>query len=88
MGIRDSLDNVVEETGETLSEFYENHPELFRCKKGEFPVRMSITCNEGFQSYQLHPDDAYALAHENTWGKVSGSVTLKEDEPVSYTHLV
>lgn len=77
------LDNVVEETGETLSEFYENHPELFRCKKGEFPVRMSITCNEGFQSYQLHPDDAYALAHENTWGKVSGSVTLKEDDQVS-----
>lgn len=77
------LDNVVEETGETLSTFYKNHAEVFGCVKEEFPVRMSITCNEGFQSYQLHPDDAYALAHEHTWGKVSGSVTLSENAHIS-----
>ena len=40
---------------------------------------MTITCNEGFQSYQLHPDDAYALAHEGCRGKVSGAVTLDDE---------
>lgn len=36
-----------------------------------------------FSHISCTPDDAYALAHENTWGKVSGSVTLKEDDQVS-----
>lgn len=77
------LDNLVLETGEPLSEFFQHHPEVFGCSKGEFPVRLSITCNEGFQSYQLHPTDAYAMQNEKTWGKVSGSVTLKESSHIS-----
>ena len=77
------LDNLIEETQEPLSEFYHTHSEVFGCAKKEFPIRMSITCNEGFQSYQLHPDDEYAKKHENKMGKVSGSVTLKESNHVS-----
>ncbi|WP_308622918.1 hypothetical protein [uncultured Enorma sp.] len=73
------LDNIVRETGEPLSTFYEKHRELFACSDEVFPVRMTITCNEGFQSYQLHPDDAYAFVHEGCRGKVSGAVTLDDE---------
>lgn len=77
------LDNLVRETKEPLSQFYKEHKDLFGCSKETFPVRMSITCNEDFQSYQLHPDDTYGEAHEQKPGKVSGAVTLKESEHVS-----
>lgn len=40
---------------------------------------MTTTCNEGRQSYQLHPTDDYALAHDGQYGKVSGSVALLPD---------
>lgn len=77
------LDNRVRETGQPLSEFYAENRSLFGCHDEVFPVRMTITCNEGFQSYQLHPDDAYALAHEGCRGKVSGAVALDEGDGVS-----
>ena len=44
---------------------------------------MTTTANSGFQSYQLHPDDAYAEKHENQKGKVSGAVALKASDHVS-----
>lgn len=71
------LDNTVIEAGEPLSQFYKNHPRLFNCTEKIFPVRMTTTCNEGNQSYQLHPDDAYAMEHEGTKGKVSGNIVLE-----------
>lgn len=77
------LDNIVSETGQPLSEFYVTHGELFGCSSEMFPVRMTITCNEGFQSYQLHPDDEYALRHEGCRGKVSGAVALDGDGSIS-----
>lgn len=76
IAIEGALDNLVEETGETLSSFYKSHRELFGCDEEHFPVRMTITCNDSYQSYQIHPDDDYALEHEGTKGKVSGSVAL------------
>ena len=77
IAIPNHLDNLVEETGEPLSVFYRNHPELFNIPEEEFPVRMAISCNEGLQSYQVHPNDSYALKHEGTKGKVSGSISLE-----------
>ena len=74
------LDNPVTGTGMTLSELYQAHRELFACSDEVFPVRMTITCNEGFQSYQSHPSDEYAMAHEGCRGKVSGAVTLDESD--------
>lgn len=76
------LDNLVRETGEPLSKFYQTHPELFCCARKELPVRMTTTCNEGKQSFQLHPTNEYALAHDGELGKVSGSVALETDETV------
>lgn len=80
IAIENELDNLVEETGETLSNFYKSHPEVFGCDEEIFPVRMTITCNDSYQSYQLHPNDEYALEHEGTKGKVSGSVALFPEE--------
>ena len=76
IAIENDLDNEVQGTGLTLSQFYKNSPELFRCREEIFPVRMTITSNNSYQSYQIHPDDEYALRHEGTKGKVSGSVAL------------
>ncbi len=82
IAIPNELDSEVREAGEPLSSFYTSHPDVFGCDEEEFPVRMTITCNEGFQSYQSHPDDAYALEHDGARGKVSGAVALHESDHV------
>lgn len=82
IAIPGDLDSIVREANEPLSLFYARHQELFGCSESDFPVRMTITCNEGFQSYQSHPDDAYALEHDGCRGKVSGAVALRESDHV------
>lgn len=72
------LDNFIPEANIPLSAFYKENPDLFGIHEDIFPVRMTITCNEGLQSYQLHPSDEYALKHEGTKGKISGSIVLEE----------
>ena len=52
------LDNEVVGTGETLSQFYENHRELFGCNREDFPIRMDSENNVELLSIQLHPNDA------------------------------
>ncbi|WP_199700133.1 hypothetical protein [Atopobacter sp. AH10] len=76
------LDNIVTETGETLSKFYQSNKELFGINSQHFPIRMTTTANEGFQSYQVHPTDEFGLAHDNLYGKVSGAVALEESDQV------
>lgn len=83
IAIPGKLDCTVKETGEPLSEFYKNNRELFGCDSDLFPVRMATSCGEYKMSYHLHPGDAYAMAHEGTRGKVSGSVSMEESEEVS-----
>lgn len=78
ISIQGDLDNMVEETGTHLSQFYQTHRDLFDCSEESFPVRMTTTCNEGVQSFHVHPDDEYARIHDNgAKGKVSGSFTLE-----------
>ncbi len=50
------LDNLVEETGEPLSVFYQTNPALFRCNRKDLPIRMTTTCNEGRQSLSAPSD--------------------------------
>ena len=76
------LDNIVEESAEPLSVFYKRNRKLFGIKEELFPVRMTITCNEGIQSYQVHPNDEYALANEGTKGKVSGGIILEGNNQI------
>lgn len=59
--------------GETLSELWAEHRELFGGLEGdEFPLLIKILDADGDLSIQVHPDDAYAAEHEN------GSLGKKE----------
>lgn len=73
------LDNVISGTGETLSQFYANHAALFCCDSEKFPVRMDSENNVEQLSIQLHPNDAYCLAHEGERGKVECSILVQGD---------
>ena len=73
------LDNEVVGTGETLSQFYENHRELFGCNREDFPIRMDSENNVELLSIQLHPNDAYCLEHEGERGKVECSILVQGD---------
>ena len=51
--------------GQTLSQLWDVHPELFgRTGADRFPLLVKILDAEGDLSIQVHPDDAYAAAHE------------------------
>lgn len=56
--------------GKTLAELWTEHKELFGNPKGEvFPLLVKILDAEDDLSVQVHPDDAYGLAHEGELGK-------------------
>ncbi|AEA00427.1 MULTISPECIES: mannose-6-phosphate isomerase, class I [Aerococcus] len=56
--------------GLTLQELYDKEPELFGRKEGgKFPLLVKIIDAKDDLSVQLHPNDAYALEHENELGK-------------------
>ncbi len=57
--------------GKTLSWLYENHRELFGgFAAREFPLLVKIIDARTDLSIQVHPDDAYAMEHENgSFGK-------------------
>ncbi|MGI6511932.1 MAG: type I phosphomannose isomerase catalytic subunit [Catenisphaera adipataccumulans] len=56
--------------GQTLKEVYENHRELFADDPHErFPLLIKINEINRPVSVQVHPDDAYAMEHENDSGK-------------------
>lgn len=52
--------------GMTLSALWKNHPELFACPgERQFPLLVKFIDAEKDLSIQVHPDDAYAAAHES-----------------------
>lgn len=57
--------------GKTLSEIWENHPELFgNLKSKQFPLMVKIIDAKEDLSIQVHPDNHYANKHENgSFGK-------------------
>lgn len=59
-----------EYAGQKLDELWANHRELFGNAKGAvFPLLTKILDAEEDLSVQVHPDDAYGLAHEGELGK-------------------
>lgn len=54
-------------TGQRLSSLWQNHKELFghTADRKEFPLLVKIIDAKTDLSIQVHPDDAYAAAHEN-----------------------
>ncbi len=56
--------------GYTLSKLYQEHRELFgNIHYDQFPLMVKLIDANNDLSVQVHPDDAYALKHENTTGK-------------------
>ncbi|MBP2097921.1 mannose-6-phosphate isomerase, class I [Enterococcus rivorum] len=56
--------------GKKLDELWANHRELFGQATGDvFPLLIKILDAEDDLSVQVHPDDAYGLAHEGELGK-------------------
>lgn len=52
--------------GQSLSQLWEKHPELFgNCGGDRFPLLTKIIDAKTDLSIQVHPDDAYAAEHEN-----------------------
>ena len=61
-----------ESAGRTLSAVLAEHPEAMgeHCRKFDrFPVLVKLIDAKDDLSVQVHPDDAYALAHEGEYGK-------------------
>lgn len=71
------LDNEVEGTGMTLSEFFAAHPELFGCDWDRMPVETCIAYAIEDLSIQVHPDDAYGLEHGGMRGRPEGVVVIE-----------
>ena len=71
--------------GCTLSELWENHPELFgKTGYDRFPLLTKIIDAKTDLSIQVHPDDAYAKVHENgSFGKTECWYILDCDEDSS-----
>lgn len=56
--------------GLSLSDLYQKHPEIYLGEVAErFPLLIKIIDAKEDLSVQVHPDDAYGLAHENDLGK-------------------
>ncbi|MCR5251843.1 MAG: mannose-6-phosphate isomerase, class I [Lachnospiraceae bacterium] len=55
--------------GKRLSELWEEEPQLFGKKEGQFPLLVKLIDAKEDLSIQVHPDDRYAREHENCSGK-------------------
>ena len=88
IAIPNHLDNEVEGTGMTLSEFYLKNREFFgSCKSDGFPVRAMMCNYTGMGSVHLHPTDEYGLAHDGMRGKIEGIVKRGDSSKVEHKYL-
>jgi len=69
-------DCIVAGTDKTLSQLYTEQPEWFNCDTVQLPIRVNILDPLADLSVQLHPDDEYALKHDNSRGKPEAWVIL------------
>lgn len=67
--------------GEGLDQLYREHKELFGHPKSEvFPLLIKILDANDWLSVQVHPDEAFALAHEGELGKTECWYIIAADE--------
>lgn len=75
--------------GQTLDVLYKNHRELFGDSQKEvFPLLTKILDANDWLSVQVHPDDAYGLAHEGELGKTECwyIIAAEPDAEIIYGH--
>lgn len=80
IAIPNHLDCDVMDTGDKLSAFYHDNPELFGSDTKDIPVRLTVESVLDNMSVQIHPEDDYALPHFGQYGKPGGILYL-EGEP-------
>lgn len=80
----------VTSTGETLTALIEaNGSRLTGLPQGEaFPLLLKLLAAKDSLSVQVHPDDAYAKAHENKLGKTEAWVILHAEKGASILYGV
>lgn len=67
--------------GKRLSEVYKDFPHLFNYPKlREFPILVKLIDAKEALSVQVHPNDEYAIKHENQYGKTEGWLVLDRRE--------
>jgi mannose-6-phosphate isomerase len=72
--------------GNTLNELIEIYmgelvgEKVFEKHGNEFPLLVKLLDTSSFLSIQVHPDDAYALKHHNSFGKTEMWIVLGVDE--------
>ena len=69
-------DCPVEGEDMTLSQLYTKYPDWFKCDTKQLPIRVNLLDPLADLSIQLHPDDEYALLHDNSRGKPEAWVIL------------
>ncbi|MDR1606487.1 MAG: mannose-6-phosphate isomerase, class I [Streptococcaceae bacterium] len=75
--------------GQTLDVLYQQHRDLFGDSKKEvFPLLTKILDANDWLSVQVHPDDAYGLAHEGELGKTECwyIIAAEPDAEIIYGH--
>lgn len=72
----------IDSSGKTLEERIAEHPAAMvgTDVSGDFPLLLKLIDAQDRLSVQVHPDDAYAKAHENKLGKTEAWVILKARE--------
>ena len=76
--------------GQTLSQVFNEHKELFgNIKDEQFPLLVKIIDASRDLSVQVHPDDTYAKIHENSLGKTESWYVLgvKENTQMVMGHF-
>lgn len=86
IAMKGHLDCDVEETNEKLSDFFHTHYDLFQSDTPEMPVRAAMANTVTPMSVQVHPDDAYALSHDNRLGKPDGVYFIDGESSMELGH--
>lgn len=88
VALPNEADCEVQGTNLTLSQLYVKYPEFFNCDTEQLPIRVNLLDPIADLSVQLHPDDDYALKHDNSRGKPEAWVILDtpEDGRIEFGH--
>jgi len=83
-----NADNYVEGLDMSLNTLYQTHRELFGTTDDLLPVKAMVIASEQDLSVQVHPNDEYALEHDNSLGKPEAwyIIDAKEGAKIEYGH--
>ena len=86
--LKGNADNRIEGLEMSLNDLYQNHRELFGTDDDLLPVKAMLIAANDDLSVQVHPNDEYALKHDNSLGKPEAwyVIDAKEGARIEYGH--